>query len=142
MGLSLHLPARLRPSPSKAGLHPDQVRVKKTAGADAQRLETYVYPIVGPTPTADFTLDDREAAFSTARLQGWTPSRVTQWHGDGGLPASRVAEARGSSPREQKWTNDSVGAECVVGVRGGLGVVRAAGGAPGPRARIDRPALG
>ena len=43
-----------------AKMYPDHVKMKATIGDDEQRLETYVYPIVGSTPIASFHLSDAE----------------------------------------------------------------------------------
>ncbi|MCC6665667.1 MAG: tyrosine-type recombinase/integrase [Polyangiaceae bacterium] len=48
---------------TKGELHrkwPDHIRAKRSASDDAERLELYVYPVVGTLAVADFRLDDAE----------------------------------------------------------------------------------
>jgi len=65
-----------------ARAYPDQVKVKSTAERDRQRLEHYVYPIVGATPIARFTLDDAEAVMRSLPSGCTTharPSSRSRW---------------------------------------------------------------
>ena len=41
-------------------LYPDHIRCKRSAGEDLERLERYVFPVVGEMPMDQFTLDDAE----------------------------------------------------------------------------------
>lgn len=41
-------------------LYPDHIRRKRSAGEDLERLERYVFPVVGDVPMDQFTLDDAE----------------------------------------------------------------------------------
>lgn len=48
-----------------AQMYPDHVKAKSSADRDRQRLDRYVYPIVGATPVAAFTLEDAELVMSS-----------------------------------------------------------------------------
>lgn len=51
--------------------YPDHVKVKRSGERDRQRLEAYVYPLVGAVPIADFTLDHAETI-----MRALPPKRV------------------------------------------------------------------
>lgn len=45
--------------------HPDQIKLKRSAGHDAARLSRYVYPVMGATPINQVTLDQCELVMAT-----------------------------------------------------------------------------
>jgi len=52
-------------------LYPDHIRRKRSANEDDERLERYVYPVVGDVPMDKFTLDDAEEV-----MRGVPPDRA------------------------------------------------------------------